>query len=374
MNTMPLISIIINNYNYDAFLKQCIDSALSQTYFNKEVIVVDDGSTDESRDVIKSYKENVIAVFQENQGQCSAFNAGFFKSKGSIIIFLDADDMLQQTALKKIWAFFDNKSIVKVHWKLKVIDELGNSTGELMPTGDNKLADGNLMELVKEIGPANFQWPPTSGNAWSRNFVDLIFPLDANIGKHGADTYLFESAPFFGEIKTINEPQSMYRVHANNFSKTKTFENILVRETQMYSYYSKFIQNLLKQQGEEINYQNWLEHSWWDKLRRAISLLKENIPIGSRFILVDDSTWGANKIENYDVVPILEENGQYSGSPTDDDEAFRDFERIKLTGLDYIIFTWPAFWWFDNYAEFTRYIESHYKCILKNSLIVAYEL
>jgi len=296
------------------------------------------------------------------------------KSKGSIIIFLDADDMLQQTALKKIWAFFDNKSIVKVHWKLKVIDELGNSTGELMPTGDNKLADGNLMELVKEIGPANFQWPPTSGNAWSRNFVDLIFPLDANIGKHGADTYLFESAPFFGEIKTINEPQSMYRVHANNFSKTKTFENILVRETQMYSYYSKFIQNLLKQQGEEINYQNWLEHSWWDKLRRAISLLKENIPIGSRFILVDDSTWGANKIENYDVVPILEENGQYSGSPTDDDEAFRDFERIKLTGLDYIIFTWPAFWWFDNYAEFTRYIESHYKCILKNSLIVAYEL
>ncbi len=73
----PLVSILINNYNYGRFLSKAIDSALNQEYQNIEVIVVDDGSTDDSRKIIESYGERIKPVLKENGGQASAFNAGF---------------------------------------------------------------------------------------------------------------------------------------------------------------------------------------------------------------------------------------------------------------------------------------------------------
>ena len=97
-------SVIINNYNYARFLRAAIDSALSQTYQNCEVVVVDDGSTDNSRDVIESYDRRVKAVYKCNGGQGSALNAGFEASSGDLIIFLDADDVLLPCAVETVAA------------------------------------------------------------------------------------------------------------------------------------------------------------------------------------------------------------------------------------------------------------------------------
>ena len=88
----PLVSVIIGNYNYGRFISEAIESALNQTYKNFELIVVDDGSTDNSREIIESYGDKLTAIFQENGGQGRAFNAGFAVSKGEIICFLDSDD------------------------------------------------------------------------------------------------------------------------------------------------------------------------------------------------------------------------------------------------------------------------------------------
>jgi glycosyltransferase involved in cell wall biosynthesis len=68
----PLVSILINNYNYGRFLTEAIDSALNQTYSNIEVIVVDDGSTDNSQEIIKSYQDKIIPILKPNGGQASA--------------------------------------------------------------------------------------------------------------------------------------------------------------------------------------------------------------------------------------------------------------------------------------------------------------
>ncbi len=93
MKHNPLVSLVINNYNYGRFLAEAIDSALKQTYPHTEVIVVDDGSTDNSRDITASYGDNISPVLKQNGGQASAFIAGFAASKGEIICFLDSDDM-----------------------------------------------------------------------------------------------------------------------------------------------------------------------------------------------------------------------------------------------------------------------------------------
>src|SRR5256886_12063249 len=101
----PLVSILINNYNYGRFLREAIDSALRQTYTNTEVIVVDDGSTDDSRPIIAGYGSRIVPVLKENGGQASAFNAGFAVSKGQWICFLDSDDFF---APAKAQAIADN--------------------------------------------------------------------------------------------------------------------------------------------------------------------------------------------------------------------------------------------------------------------------
>ncbi len=87
VNDAPLVSILINNYNYARFLDEAIASALNQTYGAVEVIVVDDGSTDNSRSVVASYGNRVRLIAKGNGGQASAFNSGFAASSGDVICF-----------------------------------------------------------------------------------------------------------------------------------------------------------------------------------------------------------------------------------------------------------------------------------------------
>jgi glycosyltransferase involved in cell wall biosynthesis len=87
-----LATVLITSYNYAAFLPEAIDSALGQTHPEVEVVVVDDGSTDDSRETIARYGDRIVPVLQENAGQASATNAGFAASRGDIVCLLDADD------------------------------------------------------------------------------------------------------------------------------------------------------------------------------------------------------------------------------------------------------------------------------------------
>jgi glycosyltransferase involved in cell wall biosynthesis len=145
MKDKPLASIIVNNYNYGRFLQDATDSALNQTYSNIEVIVVDDGSTDNSREIIDSYGKQVIPILKQNGGQASAFNTGFVVSRGEVIIFLDADDMLLPTAVEKAVEKLWQPEVVKVHWYQWEIDSQSKQTGQKYP--DNyALGEGNFRE------------------------------------------------------------------------------------------------------------------------------------------------------------------------------------------------------------------------------------
>lgn len=208
------VSIVINNFNYGRFLKEAIDSALAQTYPYKEVIVVDDGSTDNSKEIIKSYGLKIQPLFKKNGGQASAFNAGFNLSKGDLILFLDADDRLHPTACEKAALLWKN-DIVRIQFDMRLILEDGTPQGMtyLEFHHQGRCLSGDFRPLLFE---EKLNHIATSGNVFSRSVLKAIMPLNEEDWKICADTPLVVKTPFYGKILSLNIPLADYRIHSGN--------------------------------------------------------------------------------------------------------------------------------------------------------------
>jgi glycosyltransferase involved in cell wall biosynthesis len=106
-NQPPLVSVIIPAYNAEEFIAQAIQSVVAQTYRSHEIIVVDDGSTDKTRDILKEFDGQIRCVYQENRGPSAARNAGINLAQGRYICFLDADDLWTPDKLEVQFAFME---------------------------------------------------------------------------------------------------------------------------------------------------------------------------------------------------------------------------------------------------------------------------
>ncbi len=214
----PPVSIIIDNYNYGRYLRAAIESALAQTYSDVEVIVVDDGSTDESREVIKSYEERILPVVKANGGQGSALNVGFAVSRGEIVMFLDADDELLPEAVDQVVKAW-RPGVAKAQFQLELVDEGGRPLGLLVPPFDGFIPNGDIRDRIRRFG--EYPFPPTSGNAYARTALRRLMPLDEAIWSIAADHPLVFLTPFFGDVVSLCTPLGHYRIHAANDSGFK---------------------------------------------------------------------------------------------------------------------------------------------------------
>jgi hypothetical protein len=207
----PLVSIVIDNYNYARFVAAAIDSALAQSYRPIEIIVVDDGSTDGSRAVIEAYGDRLQAIFQPNQGQSGAFNTGWAACNGDIVLFLDSDDLLHPDAIAEIvqrWA----PGVSKLQFCLATIDAAGDLLGNVFPNYPAGLTPQAIR--AETLRTALYPCPPTSGNAYSRAFLAAAMPVprvDA-----GADGPLNTLAPLYGDVVTTDKVLGYYRIHGAN--------------------------------------------------------------------------------------------------------------------------------------------------------------
>ncbi|WP_445240421.1 glycosyltransferase family 2 protein [Microcoleus vaginatus] len=107
VNRTPLISVIIPAYNGDRYIVQAVESALGQTFNNLEIIVVDDGSTDRTQQVLQPYLDRIRYIYQKNQGVGVARNQACQLARGKFLAFLDADDYFLPSKLEKQIACFD---------------------------------------------------------------------------------------------------------------------------------------------------------------------------------------------------------------------------------------------------------------------------
>jgi hypothetical protein len=206
------LSVIIANYNYRDFVGAAISSALAVDWPDKEVIVVDDASTDDSRNVIDGFRGKVAAYFRPKSYQLGAHIFGFEQSAGDVIIFLDADDLLEPEVMlevAKVW----RPGVSKVQYQMNLIDATGTQLGTAFP----RFPPTDDVEKLRRtfFRTMSYATPPGTGNAYSREFVRNAFAMaPATIPE--SDAVLLTLAPMMGDVLTIRRPLARYRIHATN--------------------------------------------------------------------------------------------------------------------------------------------------------------
>jgi glycosyltransferase involved in cell wall biosynthesis len=221
------VSIVIVNYNNARFLAAAIDSALDQHHPLCEVIVVDDCSTDDSREIIERYGERVRSVLRETNGhQTAALNSAWPLARYPILMFLDSDDVLLPQAAATVGARWTAET-VKMQFPLETIDTQGRQLGHIAPKYPSNLSTDTIRgELLRTGGSPN---SPASGNAYSRSLLEAVtrdggFEVE-NLREHWMDAILECNAPFYGEVTTIHEVLGYYRIHNSNDSLRHTIES-----------------------------------------------------------------------------------------------------------------------------------------------------
>lgn len=209
----PLISIIITNFNYAAYVGDAIRSALQQDYRHVECIVVDDGSSDGSRGVIEQF-EGIMAIFQANSGQTGAAMAGLAQARGQVVVFLDADDGLARDACTRLAAIYA-PDIALYQFRLEQRDAEGRAIGVLP-------SEAFLVREHREavLRHGSFPSAPTSGNGFAASHARAMFAkLSKADHRRFFDGYLIFSAPFSGRVVALDAVLGSYRVHGRNVSR-----------------------------------------------------------------------------------------------------------------------------------------------------------
>jgi len=218
---MHPVSIVVINYNYARYLHRSVGSALSQSLRDVQVVVVDDCSTDESRDVIGQFGDRITPVFlKTNSGHGGAMNAGFAEARGELVVFLDADDYLYPHAALRL-AQSKTQGVAQYQYRLDLVDA-EERVIDSYPPREMLWQDGDVTAHLLSRG--RYHTTVTSGLAFDRAKAELFLPMDSEAFRQGGDGYLVTVAPLYGEVKTIDEPLGAYRQHGRNHSQ---FDNLV---------------------------------------------------------------------------------------------------------------------------------------------------
>ncbi len=221
----PLVSILISNYNYGAYLGDAIESALQQTYDKLEVVICDDGSTDGSPRILERYcsrDRRIRVAYQPNGGQSLALNTAFRESTGDIICLLDADDTFMPNKVEHVVHSFATAphSGLAVN-AMRIVNAAREPLGEIpflhqLPSG----WQGPSLCLSAPHFLAAI--PPSSGLSLHRSIAEAIFPLPSDLTAN-SDGVIQVLAPMMTPIVALRTPLSEYRIHGRNTAAVSIF-------------------------------------------------------------------------------------------------------------------------------------------------------
>ena len=271
----PLVSVLMTNYNYARYIGESIESVLKQTYPYFELIICDDGSTDNSVEVIDRYlkgDQRIRLVRKENGGQASATAAAYAEANGEIISLLDADDLFHSTKLEKIVAAFKyNPAAGCCMNKMVPVSKTGETISKPIP---DAFEDGWLAPEILRSGLFGRSLS-TSGLSFRKQVMDYAFPLPSEFSvayrKKGAptDMYLLGIARLISCITSVPEILVDYRFHGTNDGSNLTpslksinliLDHMTTIYTMLYEFVQKFYDPTIANFARLEDYPSYWEH------------------------------------------------------------------------------------------------------------------
>ena len=208
----PHITVLITTYNYGQFIEEAVDSVLAQDYpmGKVQILVVDDGSTDDTSERMKKYGSPVEYLYKPNGGQASALNYGFARTQGEIVMLLDADDYFVPRKLKTISEAFDkNPAVGMIYHRV-----------EIWYMDSGKREDWYFAEVSGDIHRepkkfVSYLTPPTQALSFRMSYLKLLLPIPEEI-RMLADCYIAALIPYRAPVLAIPEALTIYRIHGTN--------------------------------------------------------------------------------------------------------------------------------------------------------------
>jgi glycosyltransferase involved in cell wall biosynthesis len=212
-----LVSVIIPSFNGERYLRETIESVLIQTWSILEIIVVDDGSTDNTRNIVRELMtrdERIKYIYKHNGGVSSARNEGFKNALGEYIAFLDADDVWEKNNLQCKVELLQREQFSLVHSDAHLID------------GQSKLIGGRLQGSEGMILDSILEWkhiqiPGPSSILIRRQVIEQSGLFDVNCST-SADFDFFLRVAKLGKVGRVPQTTWRYRIHSNNMHKNIT--------------------------------------------------------------------------------------------------------------------------------------------------------
>jgi glycosyltransferase involved in cell wall biosynthesis len=213
-----LVSVLIDTYNHERYIEQAIVSVLNQDFppEQMEILVVDDGSTDRTPEIVRKFEPRVRLIRKANGGQASAFNVGIAETKGEIVAFLDGDDWWAREKLKAVTeAFEKNPTIAAVgHGYFEAMED---SPPEQMLVPDKTLRlDLSTVDAARIADPGRMLLG-TSRLAARRKLLEQVGPIATEL-VFCADTPIYTLGFALGRVLVLEQPLCYYRIHSRNLS------------------------------------------------------------------------------------------------------------------------------------------------------------
>ena len=242
MNNNPLVSIVIPVYNGEDYIENAILSLINQTYNKIEIIVVDDGSTDNSRSIIKKFSKELKYIYQKNSGQSSALNIGWENAKGDLIGYLSCDDLLDKNCIEILVKNYD-PSISVIFSNYRLINE-NQDIIKIIDYGDfnfNKFYE----ELIcfPSVGTIFTKKVFKTVGGWNEKIIQI------------PDYEFFLRISLLGKFKKVEECLGSFRIHSKSlsFSKISKERSDIIIEVISRFYNNKKINSIYNQKKALAN-------------------------------------------------------------------------------------------------------------------------
>ncbi|MEL6929631.1 MAG: glycosyltransferase [Cyanobacteria bacterium J06600_6] len=285
----PLVSIVIPVYNGEKYIQTAVNSVLEQTYQNYEIIVIDDGSTDNTRQKLHPYHEQIRYVFQENSGSAAARNLGIKLAKGEFIAFLDSDDfwLMPEKLEKQVALFGDRPSLGGINTGWQIVDGEGKPIKTVQPW--HKAPKLDLETWLKK------KCVRTSAMIFRRQWLEKVGGFDEELRQsHDVDLILRLSLAGC-ETEWLREETVCYRQHESNTTKDSLKQAKYIQAVLDKFFARTDLPKSISKQERQIRYHTLVWIAWYqyhdDNLDQMVAFLRKSLSFSPYLLVENISHW-----------------------------------------------------------------------------------